>query len=326
MSDNISGDMRDNVGMSGVRDPEAVSEWTSLEELVVHAEKAACSLSEVVLRQQVVQMEASREDLMARMRQRLSVMREGVETGLSPDLKSLSGLSGGNAHRLQVAHADGRLAADSLTAGLMVRAMAMSEANAAMGCIVACPTAGSCGIVPAVLLTLQQERDFSDDALVMALFNTAGIGLVIARNAFLAGAQGGCQAECGSAAAMAASAAVELLGGTPRMCIEACAFALKSVLGLVCDPVAGLVEVPCVKRNVSGAVNAMTAANLALAGIRSVIPPDEVVAAMRQIGESMPKSLKETAAGGLAATPTGQRIAAELGQNDAVGNEPAGLR
>lgn len=287
-----------------------MTEWTSLEELAAYAERSRCTLSEAVLRQQEAQLETDREVLMARMRQRLSVMRTGVETGMAPDVKSLSGLSGGNAYRLQQAHEDGKLAADSLTAGLMVRAMAMSEANAAMGCIVACPTAGSCGIVPAMLLTLEQEKELSEDALVFGLFNTAGIGLVIARNAFLAGAQGGCQAECGSASAMAASAAVELLGGTPRMCIEACAFALKAVLGLVCDPVAGLVEVPCVKRNVSGAVNAMMAANLALAGIRSVIPPDEVVEAMRQIGESMPKSLKETAAGGLAATPTGKRIAA----------------
>ena len=188
--------------------------------------------------------------------------------------------------------------------------MALSDCNAAMGRRVACPTAGSCGIVPAVLLTLLEVRGHDEDAVVASLFNVAGIGMVIARNASVSGAQGGCQAECGSASAMAASAAVELLGGTPRMCAEACAIAIKTVLGLVCDPVAGLVEVPCVKRNVSGAVNAMAAANLALAGIRSAIPADEVIEAMRQVGDSMSSRLKETAEGGLAGTPTGQRIAA----------------
>ena len=197
--------------------------------------------------------------------------------------------------------------ADAMTAGLMIRAMAMSECNAAMGRIVACPTAGSSGIVPAVLLTLQAEKQLSEETVVQALFHVAGVGMVIARNATVSGAQGGCQAECGSATAMAASAAVELLGGTPRMCAHAAAFALKSVLGLVCDPVGGLVEVPCIKRNVSGAVNAMVAANLALAGIESVIPVDEVIGAMKEIGDLMHPSLKETALAGLAATPTAKR-------------------
>lgn len=287
-----------------------MEEWKSIEQLVSDAETNGCTLSEAVLRQQAELLELDRDVLMDRMRHRLQVMREGIAAGLEPDTRSFSGLSGGNAHRLREAWEAGKLAADPLTAGLMVRAMAMSECNAAMGRIVACPTAGSCGIVPAVLLTLLEVRGLDEDAVVASLFNVAGIGMVIARNASVSGAQGGCQAECGSASAMAASAAVELLGGTPRMCAEACAIAIKTVLGLVCDPVAGLVEVPCVKRNVSGAVNAMAAANLALAGIRSAIPADEVIEAMRQVGDSMSSRLKETAEGGLAGTPTGQRIAA----------------
>ncbi len=286
-----------------------MEDFISIEQLVAYAEANDCSLSEAVIRQQAEQLETDRGVLMDRMRQRLQVMREGIEAGLAPDTRSFSGLSGGNAHRLREAWEAGRLAADPLTAGLMVRAMAMSECNAAMGRIVACPTAGSCGIVPAVLLTLLEVRGLDEDTVVKSLFNVAGIGMVIARNASVSGAQGGCQAECGSASAMAASAAVELLGGTPRMCAEACAIAITTVLGLVCDPVAGLVEVPCVKRNVSGAVNAMTAANLALAGIRSAIPADEVIEAMRQVGDSMSSRLKETAEGGLAGTPTAQPIA-----------------
>lgn len=285
------------------------SAWTSIAQIVGHAEAQSVSISETVLRSQIRQLEMRREDLTAIMHQRLLVMKEGIAKGLDKDARSLSGLSGGNAWLLRKAHLEGRLAADSLFAGLMIKAMAMSECNAAMGRIVACPTAGSCGIVPSVLLTLMEERGIPESDIVMALFHAAGIGMVIARNASVSGAQGGCQAECGSACAMAASAAVELLGGTPRMSANACAMAMKTLLGLVCDPVAGLVEVPCVKRNVSGAVNAMTAANLALAGIESVIPADEVIAAMKQVGDSMSGTLKETALGGLAASPTALKIA-----------------
>ncbi len=290
--------------------------WKSIAQIVGYAESHSVSISEAVLRSQIRQLEMNRDDLTAIMRQRLQVMREGIARGLDRDTRSLSGLSGGNAWLLQKAHSEGRLAADGLFAGLMIRAMAMSEHNAAMGRIVACPTAGSCGIVPAVLLALMDERGIPEDDIVMALFHVAGVGMVIAANASVSGAQGGCQAECGSACSMAASAAVELLGGTPRMSANACAIAMKTLLGLVCDPVAGLVEVPCVKRNVSGAVNAMVAANLALAGIESAIPADEVIAAMKQVGDSMSGTLKETALGGLAATPTARRIAEAIGKND----------
>ena len=200
----------------------------------------------------------------------------------------------------------------SLLVFSLARALAVSEVNARMGRIVAAPTAGSCGILPAVILTFAEEKALDERTAVLGLWTASGIGMVIANQASLSGAEGGCQAECGSAAAMSAAAAGEMLGGSPRQAAEACAIALKAVLGLVCDPVAGLVEVPCIKRNASGAANALVAAELALAGITSAIPADEVIAAMRAVGSQMPASLRETAAGGLAATPTGREIARRL--------------
>jgi len=176
-----------------------------------------------------------------------------------------------------------------------------------MGKIVAAPTAGSCGIIPAVLMTIAEERKIDDEQLVMALFTSSAFGMVIANKASISGAEGGCQAECGSASAMAAAALVELCGGTPVMSGHACAIAIKSVLGLVCDPVAGLVEIPCIKRNAMGAANAFVSAELALAGIESKIPVDEVIHAMKVVGDCMIPALKETAEGGLAATPTAKK-------------------
>ncbi|NLA58510.1 MAG: L-serine ammonia-lyase, iron-sulfur-dependent, subunit alpha, partial [Firmicutes bacterium] len=190
--------------------------------------------------------------------------------------------------------------------------LAVAEINASMGRIVAAPTAGSCGILPAALLTVMEEKNIPEDRVILGLFTAGGIGLVISKQATIAGAQGGCQAECGSAAAMAAAAIVEMVQGSPQQAAHACAIALKNVLGLVCDPVAGLVEVPCIKRNAMGVANALVAADLALAGIKSVIPADEVIEAMRSVGSSMPGALKETAEGGLATTPTGKQLAKEL--------------
>ncbi len=172
----------------------------------------------------------------------------------------------------------------------------------------AAPTAGSCGILPAALLTMQAEKQIPERDCVMSLFTASAVGMVIANNASLAGAQGGCQAECGSAAAMAAAAIVELAGGTPKMAEHAIAIAIKNILGLVCDPVAGLVEIPCIKRNASGVAGAFVAAELALAGIESAIPADEVIWTMKKVGDAMSSTLKETAEGGLAATPTGRRL------------------
>lgn len=188
-------------------------------------------------------------------------------------------------------------------------ALAVAEVNATMGKIVACPTAGSCGIMPAVLLTVQNQLDLSDEQVAEGLFTAAAIGAVIAHKASVSGAMCGCQAECGSAAAMASAASVELAGGTPKQAANACAMVLKNVLGLVCDPVAGLVEVPCAKRNAMGTSLALVCADMALAGIESVIPADEVIVAMKDVGRALPESLRETALGGLAVTPTAQKLA-----------------
>ena len=191
---------------------------------------------------------------------------------------------------------------------VIATALKTGECNACMGCIVAAPTAGASGVMPAVLLPTQKNFDLSDEAVVQALYVAAGFGQVIATRASISGAEGGCQAEIGSASAMAAAALVHLRGGTPQQMAAACAMAIKNLLGLVCDPVAGLVEVPCVKRNVIGAMNALSCADMALAGITSAIPCDEVIDAMRAVGDSLPSALRETGMGGLAATPTGRRI------------------
>jgi|LSQX01.1.fsa_nt_gb L-serine dehydratase len=286
--------------------------YQSVQELVEAAEKTGVTIGQIVLADQAVQLEQAPDALFLRMADRLRVMRQAADEGLRSPERSPSGLSGGAAVKLQAALDEKRTIAGPLLARLLARALAVSEVNARMGRIVAAPTAGSCGILPAVILTLAEEKGLDERAAVLGLWTASGIGMVIASQASLSGAEGGCQAECGSAAAMAAAAAVEMLGGSPRQAAEACAIALKAVLGLVCDPVAGLVEVPCIKRNASGAANALVAAELALAGITSAIPADEVIAAMRAVGSQMPASLRETAAGGLAATPTGREIARRL--------------
>ena len=200
---------------------------------------------------------------------------------------------------------NGEMICGELIGLVMEKALKITESNACMKRIVAAPTAGSCGVVPAVLLSIQEKKEYSDEQMTKALYVAGGIGGVIASRASLSGAEGGCQAEIGSASAMAAGALTYLLGGDAQCMIQAAALALKGLLGLACDPVAGLVEVPCVKRNVIGAVNAITSADMALAGICSKIPPDEVIDAMRSIGRSMSTDIRETGKGGLAGTPTG---------------------
>lgn len=282
--------------------------FKSMAEMVEQAVTRNCSLHEVVLQAEMAQSDLSRTELRRRMQRRLEVMRHSAEQGVAKPVVSLSGISGGNAHRLWTWLQGHQPVTGPILSRSIARAMAVNEVNAGMGCIVATPTAGSAGILPGVLLTLQEAYDFSDDALVNALFTAAGIGTVIVHRAHVSGAAGGCQAETGSAAAMAAGAAVELLGGSPQQSAQAVAITLKNMLGLVCDPVAGLVEVPCVKRNAAGAAQCFVAVDLALAGIESVIPPDEVIDAMASIGRNMDSRFKETAQGGLAATPTGKKL------------------
>ena len=282
-------------------------EYKSISELVNAASSAGRTISEVVLADQAEQLCISPDALFERMDARLSVMEDSVKAGMNPALRSTSGLTGGDASRMWDHAASGGICG-GFTNRAMARALAVSENNAAMGKIVAAPTAGSCGILPGAVVSMLDEGRCSRDAAVMALFTAGAFGMVIAQNASIAGAEGGCQAECGSAAAMAAAALVELMGGTPQQCAHACAMAIKNQLGLVCDPVAGLVEIPCIKRNVSGVAIAFSSAEMALAGIESKIPADECIGAMREVGCSIPSALRETAKGGLAATPTGERL------------------
>ena len=277
----------------------------ALESLVKSAQ--GVGLAEAARLEEMKNSGLSRDIINQRMHEALSVMRQSAEKGFDPHLKSMSGMTGGQAALLLKAVQDGKTSGGNYLGRAAARALAIAECNAAMGKIVAAPTAGACGILPAALLTAQEEFDLSDDALADALLVSAAIGQVIAARASISGAQGGCQAECGSAAAMAAGALVFLRGGDPQQSADACAFALMNVMGLVCDPVQGLVEVPCVYRNVSGVANAFTAADLALAGIPCPLPPDEVIDAMKTVGEQLPPSLRETGEGGCAGCPSACR-------------------
>ena len=282
--------------------------YDSVAELVNEAEKRGLKLSELVLKSQAQIAERTEAEMFAQMARSLEVMKESVQEGMSKDKRSASGLTGGDAYKMNKALLGGNTIAGPFFGKAMVKAIAVAQTNACMGRIVASPTAGSCGILPAALLTLQEERNIPDKDLIMALFTASAIGIVIATNASVAGAAGGCQAECGAASAMAAAALVELCGGTPKQAEHACAIALKNILGLACDPVAGLVEIPCIKRNAGGVGNALVAAELALAGVESHIPADEVIVAMKKVGDMMSPTLKETAEGGLAVTPTGKKL------------------
>ena len=282
-------------------------EYKSIAELVEAAKSAGKKISEVVLSDQAEQLELGREELYRRMDERLSVMEDSVRAGMNPELRSTSGLTGGDAAKMFDYASHGGICGGFVNRAI-ARALAVSENNAAMGKIVAAPTAGSCGILPGTVVSLLSEGRCSREDAVMSMFTAGAFGMVIASKATIAGAEGGCQAECGSASAMAAAALVEIMGGAPEQCADACAMAIKNQLGLVCDPVAGLVEIPCIKRNVSGVAIAFSSAEMALAGVESKIPVDECIDAMREVGCSISNALRETAKGGLAATPTGERL------------------
>jgi len=267
------------------------------------------SLGHAVLALEAEESGVQEHVLRAQMAEALGVMSDAVETGLGGSARSRSGFVGGDARRVADSQAGpiGGTFADAIAAGL-----AVGEVNAAMGRIVAAPTGGSSGVLPAVVLTVGAQRAASESELVDALFAAAGVGGVIASRATLSGAAGGCQAEIGSGSAMAAAAAVQLSGGTPAQSGHAASLALQGQLGLVCDPIGGLVEVPCVYRNATGAAVALASAEMALAGVEFPVPFDEVVDAMGLVGRSLPPSLRETALGGLAVTPTGRRMMANL--------------
>jgi len=261
------------------------------------------ALGAIFLQEEARQSGKAPAALEAMMQERMNVMRQAMARGLAKPQHSRSGLIRGGAHRLnQWLQGGGSLLAPAFTR-LVASALAVAEVNACMGRIVAAPTAGACGVLPATLFTVAGERGLGDEALVRAFFTAGGIGLVIEKLASLSGAEGGCQAEIGSASAMAAGALVELLGGTPDQVDHAVAFALSNVLGLICDPVQGLVEVPCVQRNAMGAVNAAACAEMALAGLESVFEADAVIETMGKVGRRIPEEFRETARGGLAVLP-----------------------
>lgn len=263
---------------------------------------------EYTLREESRETGVSKEKIFNRMLKNLHVMQEASKEALNREVISISGLIGGDAKKLKEYSESGKTLTGEFMVKAMARAISCSEVNAAMGKIVASPTAGSCGILPSVIISAGEKLNKTDEELVKALLTASGVGIIIAKNATLSGAEGGCQAECGSAAAMAAAAVVEMMGGTPDMALDAGSIVIKNILGLVCDPIAGLVEVPCAKRNAAGAVSALTTADLVMAGVKSKIPFDDSVLAMYRVGKQLPCELRETALGGLAITPTGLKL------------------
>ena len=277
----------------------------SVKQLLQEAESRSLPFWQLILDASAEESGISPEQSWDMMSQRLQAMRL-ADSSYDPAQRSKSGLSGGDGEKMRLQYESGRSICGDFVGSVLSAALRMGECNACMHRIVAAPTAGACGVMPAVLLPYGEKYGLKDDALISALYVSAGFGAVIAQRASISGAEAGCQAEIGSASAMAAAALVYLHGGTNEQMANAVAIALKNMMGLVCDPVAGLVEVPCVKRNAAGAMNALTAAELALAGIGSHIPADEVIDAMRAVGEVLPSSLRETGRGGIAASPTAQ--------------------
>jgi L-serine dehydratase len=283
--------------------------YKSLADAIRDAEGRKTTLSAVALAAEAEDQGRSIPDIRSALARALGVMRGAVSQGMVGDLYSASGLVGGDAAKLRTGPA-GPLAGTPFR-DILARALAVQEVNAAMGVIVAAPTAGGAGVLPAVLTGLAEARKIPDEKVIDALACAGLIGAVVAERASLSGAEGGCQAETGSAAAMAAGAATEMLGGTPSQCGHAVAMAMQGTLGLVCDPLGGLVELPCVFRNATGSAIALAGIEMALAGITFAIPVDEVIDVMGEIGSSMDVRYRETAGGGLAATPTGRRLAKE---------------
>lgn len=263
---------------------------------------------EIVMEKEIDKAQVSYEELMDNMDSVLDTMTNSANAALDKEVISISGLTGGDAKKLEDYKNNGNTISGQFINSAMAKALSTSEVNASMGKIVAAPTAGASGILPSAIISVKEKFHLSHEDMIHGLFTAAGIGEIIAKNATISGAEGGCQAECGTASSMAAAAIVEMLGGSVEACFNGASFALLNIMGLVCDPVAGLVEFPCMLRNASGVVNAIISADLALAGINSIVPFDEVVDAMYKVGKSMPESLRETALGGIAATSTGQEL------------------
>lgn len=285
--------------------------FSSLQEMVDLSKKEKKEMWRIILEDQMKEQNAEEEKVFGIMRTMYESMIY-ADSQYDPQLKSFSGMAGGDGEKLMKLRLSGKSLCGEFLEKVMETAVKMGESNACMRRIVAAPTAGSCGVIPAIFITYGQQKDVEEEAIVKALFISAGIGEVLAVNASISGAEGGCQAEIGSASAMAAGGVAYLEGGDAECITTAVAFAIKNMLGLTCDPVAGLVEVPCIKRNVAGATNAIISAHMALAGIKSAIPADEVVETMGRIGRQIPSCLRETSKGGLAITPTALKISQQL--------------
>ena len=283
--------------------------YASIEELISDATIKNLPISELVIQAECNDMNVSRNDVWRKMKHNLDTMRLAVSRGAHGiGVHSKTVLTGGDAVKIKDYRKSHKTLSGDMIMSAVQSAIATNEVNAAMGVICATPTAGSSGTLPGVLFTLEKRLGLDEEQMVRFLFTAGGFGMVIANNACIAGATGGCQAEVGSASGMGAAAAVEVAGGTPKQSANAMAIAISNLLGLVCDPIAGLVEVPCINRNAIGSSNALISADMALAGCESMIPADEVISAMDKVGKNMPESLRETGIGGLAGTPTGQEI------------------
>ena len=292
--------------------------FDSIKELVETATKSGKPLSELIIDAEVKSSGVPREEVWEKMKRNLNTMRQAVTKGETGEgVHSPTGLTGGEAIKICEYRKKHQTLSGDAMMGAVQAAVATNEVNAALGVICATPTAGSSGTLPGVIESLQNRLDLDEEALIRFLFTAGGFGLIIANHAGIAGATGGCQAEVGSASGMGAAAAVEAAGGTPQQSAEALSIAISNLLGLVCDPIAGLVEVPCVKRNAIGTANALVSADMALAGCVSKIPADECIMALDKVGKQLPSSLRETGIGGLAGTPTGQAIKAKIFGEDA---------
>ena len=297
--------------------------YHSVSDLIRLSNEHQIPLWKVVLLADVQERQVTEEESFETMRQMYQAMRQ-ADQEYDGSIVSASGMAGGDGEKLHAYNASGRSLAGGYMGLVMEKAVKMGESNACMKRIVAAPTAGACGVIPAVFLSYEEYCKEEEERMVEALFVSAGIGAVIAENASIAGASGGCQAEIGSASAMAAGGLAYLQGGDAECIANATAFALKNMLGLTCDPVCGLVEVPCIKRNSAGAVNAAASAQMAMAGIKSAIPVDEVIDSMRRIGNALPSSLRETSEGGLAVTESARKIAEQMGKKEHISEESRG--
>lgn len=286
--------------------------FTSAETLLKICEEQKISISQAMVNREVKISGVEQIEVIKKMTHAFHIMKNAINQSLTGDIKSMGGLIGGEAAKMNKRRLSGRTVCGNIMSKAISYAMGVLEVNASMGLIVAAPTAGSSGVIPGVFIAIQEEFGFSDEEMVDALFNAGAVGYLITRNATVAGAEGGCQAEVGAASAMAASAVAQLMGGSPEECLGAASNAITNILGLVCDPIAGLVEAPCQKRNAMGASNALVSAEISLSGVANIIPFDEVIDTMYDVGRSIPRELRETALGGIAAAPTACKMCSNI--------------